>query len=207
MRLRLRDYLQAQMPSYAATLRSAWADPSAFPDLPSAAQDAYRAGEGGTVDRWPLVEVAIESARVTRAETQTITPDPGVTYFVLYSATVTCWVNVTPDAVGAAAGTPDREIATTVRDDLLTLMRVTLLDRVIGGDPPMLVLPNTYSEDYGVPIAAKGQRFEVGGRARLQLRVQERITEPALVTVDPDQGQALVYDVEVSRLPDHPALA
>lgn len=216
VRQRIRDYVRVSLPDVIATLREQWGDSAAFPPAgpePDAAGfpsgDQVRTSMGRPIDNYPIVNVEIQQAKVARAETATLTGEDAIGYFVTYSVQAYVWVDVDlPDSLPVEQ---EREYVTDVRDDLQVAMRYLFLDRPVSDDPPLLVLPNSYAEDFGEPQAAGGQRFTVGGRARFDVRAQERLSRRSLATVSPETqvtpdtppGQVAV---EMTVGPMHPAL-
>lgn len=213
VRATLRAHLLERLPLLVPYLRGEWDDGDAFPpagpedgatEVPEAAEQV-RTTMGRPQDRWPLAQIELGTAQVRRASIETTDGTDSVVYFVTYTVQAFVWVDVTPPE--SVELEEEREFATDVRDDLQMAMRYALLDVPgIGDDPPLVVLPTTYSEDYGEPQAAGGQRWTVGGRARFSLRAQERLSRLSLATVTEDDPE-IDYGITTHTVPvDHPAL-
>jgi hypothetical protein len=194
-------YLRATLPPLVPQLRTQWADPTAFPpagpdgesELPP--DDAWWPYEGHPVDRWPVINCSIEESSTSWGEVDTTTDFDSVVYWTTYSCSAYVWVNV-----------DGRQQAVDVRDDLQVAMRVALLGQQLSADPPMTVLRNRYRDVYGSPLPAKGQRFTIAGRSAFSVRVEERISRVALVTVAASSDIEVDLDVTSVPLGDHPAL-
>lgn len=218
VRRRLRSHVLNNLPDVIGWLRDEWGDPGAFPpagveaDSPEvpADPDHVQSVMGRPLDRYPLVQIELLSSRSQRGELAPLDGEDAVNYTVTYSVQAFVFIDVDlPESVEIGE---EREYATDVRDDLQMALRYVFLERQVGSDPsPLLVLANTYAEDFGEPQAAQGQRWTVGGRARFDVRAQERLSRPSLATVPPTEqvtpetppGQ-VATDVIVRPL--HPAL-
>jgi hypothetical protein len=157
--------------------------------------DAWWPYEGHPVDRWPVINCSIEESSTSWGEVDTTTDFDSVVYWTTYSCSAYVWVNV-----------DGRQQAVDVRDDLQVAMRVALLGQQLSADPPMTVLRNRYRDVYGSPLPAKGQRFTIAGRSAFSVRVEERISRVALVTVAASSDIEVDLDVTSVPLGDHPAL-
>lgn len=203
----LRAHLRTELPPLVPYLRRLWADESAFPPAgvepdspPVPAGTNVQAVIGRPIDRWPLAQIELTNSQLRRMETAGPEDVDAVGYWTTYSVAALVWVDVDiPEGVPLEE---EREYATDVRDDIQMAMRYALVDRVLSKDPPMLVLPNSYAEDFGEPQSNNGQRWSVGGRARFSVRAQERLSRPALATVT--EG-GFAYGLTVDELA-HPAL-
>lgn len=212
----IRAYVQTQLPLARDHLRLDWGDATAFPpagpevgamDVPTGNQ--VQAVIGRPMDVYPLVQVELLSSRIRRAENAMLEGEDATGYFTTYTCQTFVWIDVDiPADLDLAL---EREYVTDVRDDLQMALRYVLLDKPISTDPALLVLPNSYAEDFGEPQAAKGQRWTVGGRARFDVRAQERLSRTSLATVTP--GTQVTpdtlpgsIDVELTVEPLHPAL-
>jgi hypothetical protein len=213
VRVTLREHLQAVLPPLVPYLQGEWADPAAFPPAGPEADadtvprdDRIQTSMGRPIDKWPLVQVEVQRATVRRSAIETTDGSDSMLYYVTYQAAAFVWVDVAPPE--SLPVEEEREYVTDVRDDLAMALRYALLDTPAIGvdDSPLLVLPNSYAEDYGEPQPAGGQRWTVGGRAQFGVRAQERLTRPSLATVSADRPD-LDFEITVHPVPvDHPAL-
>lgn len=218
VRRRLRSHVLNNLPDVIGWLRDEWGDPGAFPQAgvedgaPEVPDDLdhVQSVMGRPLDRYPLCQIELLSSRTQRGGLEPLDGEDAVTYTTTYSIQAFVFIDVDlPESVELGE---EREHATDVRDDLQMALRYVFLERQVGSDPSLLlVLANTYAEDFGEPQPAKGQRWTVGGRARFDVRAQERLSRPSLATVPPTEqvtpdtpaGQVAV---DVSVQPLHPAL-
>lgn len=213
VRRALREHLLAVLPPLVPYLQQEWGDSGAFPPagpdedakpIPSS-PEFVQTSMGRPMDRWPLVQVELETSTSRRASIETTEGSDTIAYFTTYVLTAMVWIDV--DLPESVETDEEREYVTDVRDDLQMALRYALLDRMsVNDDPDLTVLAGTYSEEYGEPQAAGGQRWSVAGRAHLSLRAQERLSRPSLATVTPDAPE-IDFGVTVHPVPvDHPAL-
>lgn len=201
IRYGVRDRLRAALPDLLPLLREQWDRQAAFPlpahasgnDSPLPEDDAWWTYGGRPVDRWPVIEVIAERAAVRRLEIDTTVTDDSRVFQVTYDVSVYVF---TMTEVPEGSSQDDREYATDVRDDLQVAMRIALLDRSIQRG--MIALANSYTETYGDPSPAKGQRWEIAGRAQFQVRADERHTRAPVVTVG--VGEQPEVDLQVEQL-------
>lgn len=213
VRSALKAHLLERLPGLTEFLRGEWQQEGAFPPAgtePDSSEipdrdELVQTAMGRPQDRWPLVQINLGSSQVRRASVETTEGSDSVLYFVTYTVEAFVWIDV--DIPESLELDDEREYATDCRDDLQMAMRYALLDEpVVGAGDDLLVLAQTYAEDYGEPQAAGGQRWTVGGRARFSVRAQERLSRTSLATVTPEAPE-LDYGVTVHTVPvDHPAL-
>lgn len=192
------EFLRQWVPAHAAAAATAWGlepgpdgqdpipVPVSAPDDPRA--DAYYSRELQAIDRWPVISVTSGRMRQTEIARDYDTPDPVLSS--VYPIRVFSWVK----AEGYDA-------AQDLRDNLATVIRVTVLSHLQLGTDNLLLVPSTLIVDSSRVEAVKGDRFVAGSFVSFDVQATETLTDRLTMPGAPTRDTVATVTAEATLLP------
>ena len=160
--------------------------------LPVPASDAYYAEANTAADQWPMI--AVTSGRMSTRGTDFEDGQPQ--FRSTYPIRIYGWVRA-----NGYQETAD------MRDDLATVLRMTVLSRVNLGTPGWLVAaPSTLVVDPSQIFAVKGDRFVAASYVGFDVHATETLTDRLATPNAPSRRTVADVRIAGTLLPPPPAL-